>query len=299
MDHFRAGVLMLAVAGERDGKHFAARFAAFHDHARILHRQARADVAIDPFDFRFLVRKPALGHEIEDVVRPVLDRDVLKLRAFHRDQLDHSAVQRGGVKLRRRAAFHVGQLRAFIDDDERAFELTEILGVDPEIGLERMLHFHAWRHVDERSTAKNGAVERAEFVVADGNDFPEPVPENLRMMFQTIGAAHENDALLADRFLDVRINRLAIELRFDAGEEFALLFGNAEPLESALYIVRDVFPTAFRLGAAAQVVADIVETIASRSLLAQCVGKGLLRKVRRAFSRNSRTQSGSCFTSEM
>ena len=166
VDHFRAGVLMLAVAGERDGEHFAAGFAAFHDDARILHRQARADVAIDPFHFGFLVGEPALGHEIEDVVRPVLDRDVLKFRAFHRDQLDHRAVQRGGVKLRRGAAFHVGQLRAFIDDDERALELPEILGVDPEIGLERMLHFHARRHVDERATAENGAVERAEFVVA-------------------------------------------------------------------------------------------------------------------------------------
>ena len=92
-----------------------------------------------------------------------------------------------------------------------------------------------------------------------GNDFPEPFPENFRMMLQTIGAADENDALLAHRFLDVRINRLAVELRFDAGEEFALLFGNAEPLESALHIVRDIFPTAFRLRAAAQVVADIVK----------------------------------------
>ena len=283
MDHFRAGVLMLTVAGERDGKHFTAGFAAFHDHARILHRQARADVAIDPFHFRFLVGKPALGHEIEDVVRPVLDGDVLDFRAFHRDQLDHGAVQRGGVKLRRGAAFHVGHLRAFIDDDEGALELAEILGVDPEIGLERMLHFHAWRHVDERSAAENGAVQRAEFVVADRNDFAEPFPENFRMIFQPLGAAHENDALLADRFLDVRINRLAVELRFDAGEEFALLFGDAEPLESALHIVRDVFPTAFRLRCRRSSSSGYCRnTIASRSLLAQCVGIGLLRKVSQA-----------------
>ena len=59
---------------------------------------------------------------------------------------------------------------------------------------------------------------------------------------QTFGAAHEDHALLADRFLDVRIDRLAVELRFDAGEELALLLGNAEPLERALHVVRALLP---------------------------------------------------------
>src|ERR1700674_2423464 len=40
-------------------------------------------------------------------------------------------------------------------------------------------------------------------------------------------------------------------------------------------------------------------TIASRSLLAQCVGIGLLMKVLYALRRNSRTQSGSSLMSEM
>ena len=157
---------MLAVAGERDGDDFAARFAAFHDDARILHREAGADVAVDPFHFGFLVREAALGHEVEDVGRPVLHGDVLDLRALHRDQFDDRAVQRGGLEFRRGAAFHVDHLRAFIGDDERALELPEVLRVDAEVGLERMLHLHARRHVDERAAAEDGAVQRAEFVVA-------------------------------------------------------------------------------------------------------------------------------------
>ena len=248
VDHFRAGILMLTVTGEGDGDHFAARFAAFHDHARILHRQTRADIAVDPFHLGFLMGEPALGHEVEDVVRPVLDRDVLNFRALHRDQLDHRAVQRGGIKFRRGAAFHVGQFRAFIGDDEGALELTEILGVDPEIGLERVLHFHARRHVDERSAAENGAVERAEFVVAGRDHFAEPFPENFRMLLQSVGAAHENDALFANRFFDVRIDRFAIELRFDPGEEFAFLLRNAEPLEGAFHILRARLPNCVSAG---------------------------------------------------
>ncbi len=41
-------------------KNFAARFPAFHDHARIFHGQARADIAIDPFDLGVFVRQSAL-----------------------------------------------------------------------------------------------------------------------------------------------------------------------------------------------------------------------------------------------
>ena len=57
--------------------------------------------------------------------------------------------KRGGVELRRGAAFHVGQLRAFVADDERALELAEVLGVDPEVSLERMFHLHSRRDVNE------------------------------------------------------------------------------------------------------------------------------------------------------
>ena len=111
VNHFRAGVLMLSVVCQRDGKNFAARFAAFHDNAGIFHGQARTDVAINPFHFGIFMREAALGHEIEDVRGPVLDSDVLEFRAFKRDQLDDRAVQRGSVELRRGATFHVSQLR--------------------------------------------------------------------------------------------------------------------------------------------------------------------------------------------
>ena len=110
VNHFRAGILMLTVVGERDGENFAACFAALHDDARIFHGESRADVAIDPFHFGVLMRQTAFGHEIENVGRPVLHGDVLDLRALQRDQLDDRAVQCGGIELRRGAALHVSQL---------------------------------------------------------------------------------------------------------------------------------------------------------------------------------------------
>ena len=68
---------------------------------------------------------------------------------LQRDEFDHGAVQRRGLELRRGAAFHVHDLGAFVGDDERALELAEVLRVDAEVGLQRLLHLHALRHVDE------------------------------------------------------------------------------------------------------------------------------------------------------
>ena len=82
VDHLRAGVLVLAVVGECNGKNFAARLATLHNHAGIFHGETRADVAIDPFHFRVFLGETALRDEIEDVRRPVLHRDVLNFGAL-------------------------------------------------------------------------------------------------------------------------------------------------------------------------------------------------------------------------
>jgi hypothetical protein len=140
---------MLSAVGQSDADDFAAGAPALHDDAGIFHGETAADVAVDPANFGVFVGDAALGDEIEDIAAPVLHRDVLDFGALHGDEFDYRAVQSGGLKLRRRAAFHVHHFRAFIGDDERALELAELLAVDAEIGLERMLHFHAGRHVDE------------------------------------------------------------------------------------------------------------------------------------------------------
>src|SRR5437867_6655573 len=102
-------------------------------------------------------------------------------------------MQRGGVKLRGRATFHVGHLRALIGDNERALELAKIFGVDTKISLERMFHFHPWRDIDKRAAAKHGGIQRAEFVVADGDDLAEPLSENLGMILKARSEEHTSE----------------------------------------------------------------------------------------------------------
>ena len=145
----------------------------------------------------------AFGHEVENIRRPVLDRDVLYFSSFEGDEFHDGAVECGGLKFRRGAALHIHDLAAFVGDDECAFKLAEVLGVDAEVGLQRVLHFDSWRDVDERSAGENGAVERGEFVVSRGNDFSEPFLENLGVLLKSFGGTDKNDALLADGGLDV------------------------------------------------------------------------------------------------
>ena len=149
VNHLRTGVLVLTIVGQGDREDLAAGALAAQDHAGILHRQTGTDIAIDPADFGVLFGHAALRHEIKDVGGPVLDGDVLDLRALEGDELDDRGVQGGGLELGSRAAFHVGDFRAFVGDDERALELTEVLGVDAEVGLQGLGHLHALGDVDE------------------------------------------------------------------------------------------------------------------------------------------------------
>src|SRR5690606_16291268 len=113
------------------------------------------------------------------------------------------AVKGGGIEFRCGTAFHVGYFRALVGNDKRPFKLPEILGVDPEVGLERVADLYAWRDVNKAAAAEAGAVQGAEFIIAGWNDLAEPLPENFRMLFQPFGAADEDDALLGDRRFDI------------------------------------------------------------------------------------------------
>src|SRR3546814_138321 len=114
----------------------------------------------------------ALGDEIVDaalavlVARiPVLDGRIFDLGIVERDQLYHGGVELVLVAHRRGAAFEIADIRALVGDDQRAFELAGILGVDAEIGGKLHRATHALGHVDEGAVGKDRAVERREIIV--------------------------------------------------------------------------------------------------------------------------------------
>ena len=162
------GVLVLARARVRDRQHLAVRLRADHHDGRVLHRELRAEVAVDPLDRRLGLRTRPLGDEVVDVRRPVLDGRVADARAGLGDELDDRGVQRVGGVHRRRAPFDVVHRRALVGDDQRALELAGVLRVDAEVRLQRHLHVHARRHVDERAARLHTAELSAANLLSPG-----------------------------------------------------------------------------------------------------------------------------------
>src|SRR3954451_16140362 len=165
VDDLAARVLMLAVAGERDGQDLAVGALAHEVDRGVLHRELRAEVAVDPLDGRVRLGHRPLRHEVEDVVRPVLDGRVADPRAGLGEELDDGRVQRVRAVRRGGAALDVVHVAALVGDDDRPLELAHVLRVDAEVGLQRHLDVDARWDVDDRAARPHGAVERGELVV--------------------------------------------------------------------------------------------------------------------------------------
>ena len=186
---------------------------------------------VDPLDARVLVRVGALGDQVVDVVRPVLDGRVADLRVGQRDDLDDRDVERVRRVDGRRAALDVVHLRAFVDDDQRPLELARVLAVDAEVGLQRQRHLDALGHVHEASARPDGAVQRGELVVLRRHDRREVLLEDVGVFLERLVGAHEDDAELGELFLDRVVDDLRVVLRAHTRQELALSLGDAEPLE--------------------------------------------------------------------
>ena len=159
MDDLAAGVLVLALAGEGDREDLAPGALAGHVDRRVLHGQSAAEVAVDPLHQGVFLGHGPLGHQVVDVVGPVLDGRVPATAALLDQDLDDGRVQALARVDRRGAPFDVMDLRPFLDEDQGPLELAHVLGVDPEIGLERDVDLDAGRDVDERPARPDRRVE--------------------------------------------------------------------------------------------------------------------------------------------
>src|SRR5699024_11520796 len=210
---------------------------------RVLHRDLGADVRIDPLHRSALFDGRALGHEVVHVVRPVLDRRVADLGVLLHDDFHDGRVQRVRLIDRGGAALDVVNRGAFVGDDERALELPHVLGVDPEVGLQRDLHVDPGRDVHERPTRPHGGVEGGERVVTRRNDRAEVLLEEFWVLTQRRVGVDEDYALALELLVDLVIDDFDFVLGRDTGNETLLLHvGDTEPVEGVLDLLRKVFP---------------------------------------------------------
>src|SRR3990172_1770590 len=120
MDHLRAGVRLLPVAGRGHRVELAGRAVPLQDAAWILPGDGRPGLDLGPGDLRVHAQAlAALGHEVVDAAPafpvagiPVLDRRVLDRGVVERDQLDDRRVQLVQIADRRRAALEIAHRRA-------------------------------------------------------------------------------------------------------------------------------------------------------------------------------------------
>ena len=164
---------------------------------------------------------------------PVLNRRVLDRRVVQRHQLDDRRVQLVLVAHRRRAAFEIAHVRAFLGDDQRALELSGPLRVDAEVGRQLHRAAHALRDVGERSVGEHRRVQRREEVVGVRHDRPEILLHEIRVVLHRFGERAEDDADFGQLLLERRRHRHAVEHRVDrdAREQLLLLEGNPELVE--------------------------------------------------------------------
>ena len=115
---------------------------AHEEDRRVLHVALGADIAVDPLHGGALGAGGPLGHQVVDVVGPVLDGGVAAPAAFFHNDFHHCGVEGVGFVDGGGAAFHVVDVGVFVHDDEGTFELAHVFRVDAEIRLEKIGRAH-------------------------------------------------------------------------------------------------------------------------------------------------------------
>ena len=223
MQHLGAAIDLLVAVGHRDRVELAARIVAAQDAGRVLPGDGRAGLDLGPGDLRAVAATVAsLGDEIVDAALalgiariPILHRRILDLRIVERNQLDHRRMQLVLVALRRRAAFEIGDVGAFLRDDQRALELARIPLVDAEIGRQLHRAAHPLGHEDERTVGEHRRIERGVEIVGHRDHGAEILPHQLGMLADGLRNRAEDDAGPGELLLEGGDHRYRVEHRVD------------------------------------------------------------------------------------
>src|SRR5665647_2421558 len=239
---------------------FAGGVLAHQVDGRVLHGHFGPDVPVHPLHGGALAGGRPLGDQVVHVVRPVLDGRVPHPGVLLHDDLDDRGVQRVAGVDRRGAALDVVHVGPLVGDDQGPLELAHVLGVDPEVGLQRDVDVHARWDVDERPARPHSGVQRRELVVPGRDHRAEVLLEDLRVLAQAGVGVQEEDALLLKVLTDLVVDDLGLVLGRDAGHQ-ALLLGlrDAQAVVGLADVVGQVLPAGGLLLGGPHEVLDVVE----------------------------------------
>ena len=184
--------------------------------------------------------------------------------AFFDDDFDDGGMEGFAAVSWGGAAFDVMDGCAFVDDDEGAFELAHVFGVDAEVGLEWHVDVDAGWDINEGAAGPNGGVEGGEFVVGGGDDAAEVFFEIFGVFLEGDVGGFEEDAFFGEIFAEGVVDDFGFELGAGAGEEFAFGFGDAEFFEGVFDFWGDVVPRSLLFVLRSEVVMDVFKVDAGK-----------------------------------
>ena len=158
MNHLGSGILYLMLPRNGNGNARSLCIRLCQNTGRIFHIRLRTDVSIDPLHTSVFKHLGALGHQIDDVIAPVLYGGIAAACIFMHEDFHDSRMQRILGIGRCRTALDIMHICAFIHDNQRTLKLPHPLRVDTEIGLQRFFQLYPFRHIDKASPAPHTAV---------------------------------------------------------------------------------------------------------------------------------------------
>ena len=133
------------------------------------------------------------------------------VRALPDEELDRAVGQSRLLTAARRVLVYVCDGSTLFDHDERAGHYRAG-DVEPPIALDRDLHVHPARHVEERTAAESGRGERGELVVALRNEREEALFDEVPSLPEGGVQVGEDDALSLELLVCTDEGRLGVVL---------------------------------------------------------------------------------------
>src|SRR5215208_4438587 len=167
------------------------------------------------------------GVEVQDVALPVLQGDVVYVRALPDEELDRAVAERGLLAAGRGVLVYVSDRGALLDHDESARHYGAC-DVEPAVALDRDLDGDPARHVKERPAGERRRAERRELVVAFRHQLEEALLDQILVLPESSVQVSEDDAFLLQLFIYTNKGRLGVVLDEQGRVRLALLY---EPLD--------------------------------------------------------------------
>src|SRR5699024_4917609 len=241
--HLGTCVLVLAFARECHGQGFTLGMLTGQVDSWVLHGDFRTDVAIDPLHGSAFFNDSTLGDKVVDVSGPVLDGGVPNASILLHDDLNDGGVQRVGLIDRCCTTFYVVHVGALISNDQGAFKLTHVFGVNAEVCLQRDLDVYTLGNVDVGATRPYGGVQCGEFVVTNGDDGTEVLTKHLFVFLESGVGIRKDDTLAFQFIVNLVVDNLRLVLCRNTGNQaLTLSFWNAKTLVGFEDVCWQIFP---------------------------------------------------------